>query len=162
MVNHVVNRDFKIFSGESMYFYPRNPKMSLFSLSELYFRSNREKTIKSLISRCSRLWSPINFIFRFLCLVGETLLVYKIQIRWPDYFFDKIFILVRGAQRTNEKAACSNLRNWDKISRHGSLKRAWNFTGLGVKEKKKYSWEHFHFSVITSNRPNWTVRSPPG
>ena len=145
MVNHVVNRDFKIFSGESMYFYPRNPKMSLFSLSELYFRSNREKTIKSLISRCSRLWSPINFIFRFLCLVGETLLVYKIQIRWPDYFFDKIFILVRGAQRTNEKAACSNLRKWDKISRHGSLKRAWNFTGLGVKEKKNIHGNIFIF-----------------
>ena len=52
--------------------------MSLILLSEVLFMSYREQIVKSLISRYHRLLSPFNFIFRFFCLVGETLLVCKI------------------------------------------------------------------------------------
>ena len=38
------------FFGNSMYFYPRKPKMSSFLLSEVLFRSYREKIIKYLIA----------------------------------------------------------------------------------------------------------------
>ena len=52
-----------IFFGNSMYFYPRKPKMSSFLLSEVLFRSYHEKTIKSLISRCYRGFEVRSILF---------------------------------------------------------------------------------------------------
>ena len=74
----MLNRDWKFFFGNSMYFYPRKPKMRSFLLSEVSFGSYREITIKSLISRCYRICCLINFILRFFCSESETLLVVKI------------------------------------------------------------------------------------
>ena len=64
VVHHVVDRGY-IFFDNMIGFYPRNSYLCLFLLCHVPFKTYREKTSKSLIRRCRRLWSQINFILKF-------------------------------------------------------------------------------------------------